>query len=365
LIMVPRRVPKAWGRIRRAALLAAVTMALLGCESSNDKRSFDLGYGEDAPVYLDELSADQRDAAAASITAGLQRGTQSYTLRPGDHIEVLYKLNNRQLRPYRVAVGDELELDFQFDRSLNKTVVVRPDGVISLPGKGELRAIDTRPMDLAKDIGRRYVDIAQEPIVTVSVRKFTTPADELVDVVRTGTEGRARNAIVRPDGLIDLPLATGINAAGLTPADLQAQLDARYERTVGGVTTTVRVTGIAANQIFVFGEVKQPGAVPATSPRTLIQTIALAGGPLTTGALDQVRVLYFDPIGRPRLRRVNLELVMNELKIDQDMIVPPNSTVYVPPTALAKAGRFVDQVMRQIIQYNGISIGITPFYPKY
>ena len=71
MIMVPPRVAKIWGRIRRAALLAVATLALLGCESSNDKRSFDLGYGEDAPVYLDELSADQRDAAAASITAGL------------------------------------------------------------------------------------------------------------------------------------------------------------------------------------------------------------------------------------------------------------------------------------------------------
>ena len=157
-----------------------------------------------------------------------------------------------------------------------KSVVVRPDGVISLPGKGEMRAIDLRPMDLARDIGKRYVDIAQEPVVTVSVRKFTAPADELVDVVRTGTEGRSRSAIIRPDGLVDLPLATAVTAAGLTPADLQAQLDSRYERTVGGVTTTVRVTGIAASQIFVFGEVKNPGAIPATSPRTLIQTIALA-----------------------------------------------------------------------------------------
>jgi polysaccharide export outer membrane protein len=47
--------------------------------------------------------------------------------------------------------------------------------------------------------------------------------------------------------------------------------------------------------------------------------------------------------------------------MSEDLLVPPNSTVYIPPTQLAKAGRLVDQVFRQIIMYNGISIGFDPF----
>lgn len=346
-----------------ARLTLLLLTVLAGCES--EKRSFELTFGEDRPVYLDELTPEQREAAANAITNGLLRGTQSYHLKPGDHIEVMYRVDSRSLRPYQIAIGDELDVDFQFDRSLNRILVVRPDGMVSLPGKGEIRALGAKPLDLARDVGRRYADIAQEPVITVGVKKFTTPTDELTDVVRTGTDGRSRAAIVRPDGMVDLPMATGIPASGLTPAELQTQLDARYARTVGGVTTTVRLTGMAANQIFVFGEVKQPGAVAATTPRTLMQTMALAGGPLPTGALDQVRILYFDPLGRARLRQVNLEKVMTELRLDQDMIVPPNSTVFVPPTALAKAGRFVDQFIRQVIQYNGVSIALTPWLPKY
>lgn len=347
----------------RFSVSACALLLLAGC--STDSRSFELSFGDEQPVYLDELTEEQRNAAATALSNTLLLGTQSYKLKPGDHVEVMYRVDNRALRPYQIGIGDELDLDFQFDRSLNRILVVRPDGMVSLPGKGEIRALGARPIDLAREMGRRFADIAQEPVITVAVRKFTTPADELADVVRTGTEGRSRTAIIRPDGIVDLPLATGIQATGLTPSELQAQLDARYARTVGGVTTTVRLTGIAANQIFVFGEVKQPGAVPATSPRTLMQTVALAGGPLPTGALDQVRVLYFDPLGRARLRQVNLERVLTDLRIDQDMIVPPNSTVFVPPTALAKAGRFVDQFIRQIIQYNGISVALTPWLPKY
>ncbi len=350
------------GRWRCLLVLPLLLALLAGCETDNN-RSFEMSLGETRRTYLDDATPDQQAAAVAAITNGLQRGTQTYVLKPGDQVEVLYKIDNKNLRPYRIEIGDELDLDFQFDRSLNRLVVVRPDGVVSLPGKGEIRALGARPLELADAIGKRYVDIAQDPVITVSVRKFVTPADQLVDVVRTGAEGRARTALIRPDGIVDLPLATGIRAAGLTPVELQDQLDAQYRRTVGSVTTTVRITGIAANQIFVFGEVKTPGAIPANSPRTLLQAVALAGGPLPTGAMDHVRVLYFDSVGRPTLRRVNLEEVMISLKVDQDMIVPPNSTIYVPPTALTKAARVIDTFMKQIIQFNGITIGITPYLP--
>lgn len=348
-------------KLARMAGAAALVLLLGACEP---KRSIELSYGDDNPVYLDTMSPAERDAAAATITDGLRRGTSAYRLQPGDRVEVLYHVNNQKLRPYQIGIRDELEIDYQFDRELNRQVVVRPDGMISLPGRGEVKAVGLRPMDLAKRIGERFRDVAREPVVTVSVRRFFTPADELAEVVQNGADGRARPAVVRPDGLIDLPLAAGTRAAGMTPAELQIELDRRYAIAVGGMSTTVRLTAMAANQIFVFGEVKAPGAIPAPTPRTLLQTVAAAGGPLPSGALDQVRVLYFDPLGRARVRRVNLDLVLTDLRVSEDMIVPPNSTVFVPPTELAKAGRFVDQVFRQIFLYNGVSIAIDPFLSR-
>lgn len=335
---------------RLLPVLAAVP--LIACESP---RSFDRAAG-DEPVYLDEASPAQREAAARLVTEGLMRGAGAYRLQPGDRVEVFYHADNQRLRPYRIGIGDELELDFDFNRDLNRQMVVRPDGMISLPGRGEVRAIGLTPADLSTRIAERYRDVARTPVVTVIVRRFTTPADDLAEVVRNGTEGRARSALVRPDGVVDLPLAQGIPAAGMTLEELRATLNERYARAVGGVTVTARLSQIAANQIFVFGEVRQAGAIPAPSPRTLLQTVAAAGGPMPTGAMDQVRVLYFDAVGRPRVRQVNLERVLQEAAIEEDMIVPPNATVWVPPTAVARVGRFVDQVIRQIFLFNGTSI---------
>lgn len=330
----------------------ALAVLLVACETP---RSFDRGVGED-PVYFDDATPEQREAAARLVGDGLLRGTGTYRLQPGDRVEVFYHADNQRLRPYRIGIGDELELDFDFNRDLNRQMMVRPDGMISLPGKGELRAIGLTPADLSAAVARRYADVARTPVVTVIIRRFTTPTEDLAEVVRNGADGRARTALVRPDGVVDLPLAQGVPAAGMTLNELTAALNARYAREVGGVTVSARLSQIAANQIFVFGEVRQAGAIPSPSPRTLLQLVAAAGGPMPTGAMDQVRVLYFDPAGRARVRLVNLERVMNDLAIEEDMVVPPNATVWVPPTQVARVGRFVDQVIRQIFLFNGTSI---------
>jgi hypothetical protein len=41
------------------------------------------------------------------------------------------------------------------------------------------------------------------------------------------------------------------------------------------------------------------------------------------------------------------------------MIVPNNSVIYVPPTELAKTGRLLDSVLRDILRFQGFSIGGT------
>jgi polysaccharide export outer membrane protein len=342
----------------RAAVALVLLLALAACQPP---RSQELAFGDTTPTYLDQLTPEERDAAARIMVEQLRRGTNAYQLQPGDKVEVLFIVNNQRLRPYRIGIRDELDIEYQFDPSLNRLAVVRPDGMITLPGRGEIMAMGQRPVDLARKIAARYADVARAPEVTVAVRKFVAATDELTEVVQNGAEGRARSAVVRPDGMLDMPMLAGVRAAGLTPEDLQEELDRRYATAVGGIRTSVRLTAMGANQIFVYGEVKAPGAVPAPTPRTLLQTVAAAGGPLPTGAMDQVRVLYFDPVGRARVRQVNLEKVMSELRISDDLVVPPNSTVFVPPTQLAKVGRFVDQLFRQTFLYNGLSIAIDPY----
>jgi hypothetical protein len=88
-------------------------------------------------------------------------------------------------------------------------------------------------------------------------------------------------------------------------------------------------------------------------------SVAQAGGVTIAGSMEAVRVFYVDADQQPHLRSVNLTDEINQLRLDEDIIVPPNSVIYVPPTELAKTGRFLDSVLRDILRFQGFSIGGT------
>jgi protein involved in polysaccharide export with SLBB domain len=112
-----------------------------------------------------------------------------------------------------------------------------------------------------------------------------------------------------------------------------------------------------SNATLVIGEVSKPGQIDLDRPTTVLMAVALAGGVLKSGSMDVVRVYYTGNDSIQRVRSINLNDVMGNLSLEHDMIVPPNSIIYVPPTELATAGRFMDAVMRDVLQFQGWSIG--------
>jgi polysaccharide export outer membrane protein len=73
---------------------------------------------------------------------------------------------------YRFDVGDTVEFKFPFAPELNFTAPVRPDGAISFPYVGDVRAIGLTVAEVATRLRQRYVGILKEPEVTIIVRSF-------------------------------------------------------------------------------------------------------------------------------------------------------------------------------------------------
>ena len=74
---------------------------------------------------------------------------------------------------YRMQVGDQLEIKFFYNSELNESVVVRPDGRISLPLLGQLKVHDMIPSELEDLLKERYAPYLSTPEVAVIVRSFT------------------------------------------------------------------------------------------------------------------------------------------------------------------------------------------------
>ncbi len=320
------------------------------------------------PPAANAASASAPEAAAADPAAvegarerlfdDLTKGLSSYRLVPGDAVEVLYLGSNQpQSTEYLLGVGDRLRIEFHYTDEAARTLVVRPDGMITLPLKGDMMAAGRTPMQLTRDIEMLYADVFRTPKVSVIVEQFTSRLDDLRVSLSNLQRGRSQRVLLGPDGMGYLPYLPGMRLTGMTVDGAREAINSEYRKRYGNLEVSVLLDTVTGNRVFVFGEVSRPGAVALNGPVTVLQALASAGGHLPTGSLGNVKILYWEDNERqPRVRTIDLARVMEHGAAGEDLVLPGNSTVYVPPTSLTTAGRFVDQLLRQIFLFNGTSV---------
>lgn len=74
---------------------------------------------------------------------------------------------------YVIGEGDGLDIAVWGVRDLNVSVRVRPDGKITIPGLGEVKASGFTPKALQEDLSVKLRELVKNPIVTVTVREIT------------------------------------------------------------------------------------------------------------------------------------------------------------------------------------------------
>jgi polysaccharide biosynthesis/export protein len=77
--------------------------------------------------------------------------------------------NDPRRKPYVIGVSDLVRVTVWKDPGLSTDAVVRPDGTITLPLVGELRAAGRTAAELQKDAETRFKTVVNEAVVTVSV----------------------------------------------------------------------------------------------------------------------------------------------------------------------------------------------------
>lgn len=75
---------------------------------------------------------------------------------------------------YRLQPGDELDIRFYYNPELNSSVLIRPDGRISLPLANEVQAAGLTPAELGQRLRGAYERELRRPELTVIVRSFNS-----------------------------------------------------------------------------------------------------------------------------------------------------------------------------------------------
>ena len=151
-------------------------------------------------------------------------------------------------------------------------------------------------------------------------------------------------ALVRPDGRITLENVGDVYVAGMTPAQLDELITEAYSKVVFNPEVTVFVRGFASQQIFVLGEVDDPGIVDLKPRMTALQAIAAAGGPVSGAKLGSVVVLRHDQTGQ--LHGVSLNLSRGAIAgaDADDYQLLPQDIVFVPKTFISSMTDFLSEI---------------------
>jgi protein involved in polysaccharide export with SLBB domain len=199
-----------------------------------------------------------------------------------------------------------------------------------------------------------FPTLADDPLPTADPYVIQV-GDELAIKFYTNPELN-EDVKVRPDGKISLQLIDDVQAAGLSPAQLDAEVTKRYtgELADPNVSVILRVTG--AQQVYVNGEVGKQGPVPLVGGMTLYQTIQIAGGFLETAHRRQVVVIRKGPDGKPYGRAVDVRLIQAGESPESDIPMRPLDMVFVPRSNIANVDLFVKQYIRDALPIQALPI---------
>jgi protein involved in polysaccharide export with SLBB domain len=164
---------------------------------------------------------------------------------------------------------------------------------------------------------------------------------------------------VRPDGKISLQLVDEIHAAGHTPAQLDEILTNEYARELKKPAITVIVQSFTGQRVYVGGEVNRPGEIDLTNHMSALQAVIDAGGFKETAKPEAAIIIRKGVDNRPIPMRVDLEEVFTGNDAGGDFKLKPYDIVYVPKSAIAKANKWVNQYIEELLLFRGVSMGFS------
>lgn len=176
---------------------------------------------------------------------------------------------------------------------------------------------------------------AFQPALAQSAGYRIQPGDELaITVLEDDTLNRT--ALVLPDGQISVPLAGTIRASGQSVDSVEKIIADRLASNFA-VRPSVFVSVVQVAEegptfpIFVMGQVENAGKIEVESGTTLLQAVALAGGPARFAATKRIQLRRTDPsTGQEKLYLFNYKSVERGGQISSMIALREGDVIIVP-----------------------------------
>lgn len=291
-----------------------------------------------ALIKAQSLTVEQE---LASLDEMLATMTPDFTLGRGDVLSIL--------------VYDEPDL------SLN-SIPVGPNGHISLPLVGSVKAEGLTPEEFTDLLTKRLSEYVFEPQVSVMVLEFKSIEFTIFgEVVHPGvypleTNVTITEAIARAGGLNKGQFrATSVELADLTnafisrngkvlPVNFVALVrdgDMRFDIELFPGDFVYIPSGLS-QEVYILGEIAEPMAFAYRENMPMSRTMAMAEGFTHDADLTRIHIVR-GTLQNPTLIVSNFEDVLKGRA--QDVALQPGDIIYIPPKGLATWSRMMDHIL--------------------
>jgi len=248
-----------------------------------------------------------------------------------------------QPNDYVIGRQDVLMITSYDQADLTGKFAVEADGTFTFPFIGRVKAGGLTLRGLEAELKTRLLmdGFFRNPQLSVAVEQYRSQRVFIVGEIRNpGTypltgdmsliEAIARAGSTLPNasgealivrvadrGAVEGPTLPTVENADVTRVDLkQLQSGALSQNITLRDGDTIFVPGAAS--IYVFGQVKNPGAYPIQRDTTVLQALSLAGGVTDRGATGRIRVVRI------------VDGQEKELRVRLNAVVSPGDTIIVP-----------------------------------
>src|SRR5690554_125100 len=277
-------------------------------------------------------------------------------LRPLDVLDVIFHIGTTSKEAYRIQSGDQVELTFLTANELSGTRLVLPDGSIEMPYVGAIKLAGLNITEAQKIVVDKYKKTIKTPEIIVAVPRPMAQLENLRTTLNHPATGLSREILVGADGRASFPLIGTLSLQGLTIDELRNEVNKRYATELGQIRADVLLKSTGPNQIYVLGEVLQPGAYPINRPISVLEALTLAQGASSKARLDSAVIMrrngneataYVYDI-KKAVTREALQLAY----------LQPDDLLYIPQTRLSKAGEISRQIA-DVILFQGIGFSFS------
>ncbi|HEC97228.1 MAG TPA: sugar ABC transporter substrate-binding protein [Nitrospirae bacterium] len=239
---------------------------------------------------------------------------------------------------YLIGDGDTLKISVWGEPELSAVTIVRPDGKITLPAVGDVRASGYQPIELAGKLTEDLKKIMKEPIVTVTVTGIT---NNKVYVFGGGVPSGVHNLPGRTSLLRFLCRLGSFENADLKRAYIVREgkkLDVNfYHLFIKGdlskdvmlkAEDIIYIPDNELNKIYVIGAVNEPKYVFYRENMRILDAILEAGG-FTKFAKENDVLVLRKKAGKTETIVVKAKDLMTEGDLKENIALEPGDVVIV------------------------------------